>query len=284
MQIYHLVVFTRGYRTAFRNRTEYHTMWCALRRKFPVVLACVLMPDHIHLLVEAESFALAKRRLNAVTRNFARKFHHAPIWSEIEPRSDVTTSFHLLRAVRYIHLNPPRKHLASDPLNWEWSTHLDAVGAVAAPWIDLAAIERAVRIVFPKSKRPWREELHAYVSGDPSVNVNSTPYPALKESVVTSLAELARAVRVASRALDLRRTQRPSARRVFIHLAYLLGDPSYCALAKYLGLNQRTIGRLAARPLSRAEALQIQSARLVVSDSRIGTVPSEPATNEREYP
>jgi REP element-mobilizing transposase RayT len=171
MNQFHLVVFTRFRQLAFRSRLEYQAMWSSLREGFVAPLACVLMPDHLHLAIEAVDLGVAVRSLRDRVQALARRFRRGALWEELKEPEAIPNAQHLLRTIRYIHLNPCRRGLVRDPLEWEWSTHLDVLGAVAPAWVDLRRIEGLMRF----GRTPWRERFHAYVSGDPSVQVAGTP-------------------------------------------------------------------------------------------------------------
>jgi len=84
------------------------------------------------------------------------------VWASPPPPEAIPDEKHLRRTIRYVHLNPDRSHLVGDPLSWPWSTHRDATGLAMFPVIE--------RDAFPA-------RFHAYVSGDPTVNVDGTELP-----------------------------------------------------------------------------------------------------------
>src|SRR5690606_12336241 len=77
---------------------------------------------------------------------------------------------HIVRTIRYIHLNPCRASLCADPFEWEWSTHRDWTGAAAYPVVNLGSWSRAIGW----SARTCAQRLHAYVCTDPIVPQTST--------------------------------------------------------------------------------------------------------------
>ncbi|MCP4806384.1 MAG: hypothetical protein GY884_13655 [Proteobacteria bacterium] len=138
--------------------------------------------------------------------------------------------------LRYIHLNPCRAGLASDPLAWRWSTHRDLVGAVVDPWVPLDR---------------WAEwtsmdaaELHSYIASDPSTDVTGTPMPeaAIPSPIATRpLGDIARASIEATRGTpeDLRR--RTPTRHVFLHLAREQGWHDVGLLARACAMSKRGV-------------------------------------------
>jgi REP element-mobilizing transposase RayT len=118
-------------------------LWQRLRTMFPDVLAAVLMPDHLHLLLR-DLAEVAQQRLRDLVRALRRRNHAAADirWLPVEMPTSVPNAKHAARQVRYLHLNPCRDGLAYDPLAWPWSTHRDAVGAVAEPWVPAPMLAR----------------------------------------------------------------------------------------------------------------------------------------------
>jgi hypothetical protein len=207
------------------------------------------MPDHLHLIAPEPPTATLQARFVGILAAYAR-VQKRPIWSEIPPGEEIPNQDHLQRAVRYVHLNPCRERLVRDPLEWEWSTHRDAVGAAAPSWIG--------------SVGPG---FHAYVSGDPSVAVGGTPPPELGQPIA-SLAAIERAVMSATRRAEVGYRER----RQIVLLARRLGDPRREALARQLGVSPRTVSVYAKTPPSTAEEAALRAAQLLLSDPRFKEV------------
>jgi hypothetical protein len=154
---------------------------------------------------------------------------------------------HLLRSARYIHLNPCRAGLAKDPLEWEWSTHRDLVGAVANPWLDLARL----RELWRNPAQDFARSFHEYVSSDPSVKVAGTPLPELKgePKLAATLERVGEAVLQVLRAPNgaLRKKGAP-ARVLAAQVAERLGARDQRAIADWLAVSPRAVRGLLARP------------------------------------
>jgi REP element-mobilizing transposase RayT len=97
------------------------------------------MTNHIHLLVEvgeaplgrfmqrvASRYARFLQRSQETTGHLFERRYHAVL---------VDTERYLLDLVRYIHLNPVRGGLASDPADYRWSSHRDYLGRAHRPWV-----------------------------------------------------------------------------------------------------------------------------------------------------
>ncbi len=130
------------------------------------------MPDGLHLLIETGDPELERRRLVNVLSGFAQRFGKAS-WQEVPEPRVVPDRLHLERATRYIPLNPCRAGYVDDPLCWYWTTHRDLVGAVADPWVTPERLARALG----RRVSDFVERHHAYVSADPTVDVEGAPLP-----------------------------------------------------------------------------------------------------------
>lgn len=177
-ELLHLVARTAGGSRPFEHRSACADLWPRLGRTFDLV-ACVLMPNHVHLLVHADRDAAVRsfaRLLSAFRQRMRTPRRGAPLafaWEPLpRPEKVQFDRRHIARTVRYIHLNPSRDGLCSNPLEWEWSTHRDWIGAVARPCIDRDRWSRVMGRE-PGSCAHW---LHQYVTSDPSV-VDTRPLP-----------------------------------------------------------------------------------------------------------
>lgn len=235
----HLVVRARQGCRPLHDDGACRWLWGRLVAVFPDTLAAVLMPDHLHDIVEVDCPTGAQRALARVIAGFGRRFGAGRFAPVPEPAL-VPDRKHLLRQLRYVHLNPCRAGLAADPCEWVWSTHRDVIGAVAQPWVDIRWLARQVGAT-PVGFASW---FHGYVSGDPSVAVSGTraPIPAASVPVArVPLAEIAYAAAAATRAplQDLRR--RTAARRLFLWVAREQGWDRASELAAICAISRRAV-------------------------------------------
>jgi putative transposase len=101
------------------------------------MLAYCLMPNHLHLVVDAdvEQLSLAMQRVNGTYAQrfnrvhgfrghlFQGRFHSEPIRDEA----------HLPESIRYVILNPVRAGLCQRPEQWRWSSYRASIGLAAVP-------------------------------------------------------------------------------------------------------------------------------------------------------
>jgi REP element-mobilizing transposase RayT len=171
LELLHLVARAAAGARPFEHRLACADMWTRLGRTFELV-ACVLMPNHVHVLAQVERDAATRvfARVLSAFRRRMRALGTEPIefdWEPLpRPEKVQRDKRHIARTVRYIHLNPSRDNLCNNPLEWEWSTHRDWIGAVARPCVDRPQWARAMGCP-PRKCAEW---LHQYVSSDASVH------------------------------------------------------------------------------------------------------------------
>ena len=216
-------------------------LWHGLRKAFPMALAAILMPDHLHIILRALDMLAARRRLRAALRGAAWGLGRGT-WRPLEMPRVIPNLKHLRRQVRYIHLNPCRDDLVDDPLRWLWSTHRDVMGATLDPWVEPARLGEELR--WPS----WgfQDEFHHYVSSDPSVDVRGTPPPtrfANEAGSIPDLDQVIGAVSAASRQTASDTLETPASRRLFLSLAQAVGWTDASLLAEIAGVTRRTVER-----------------------------------------
>lgn len=196
----------------------------------PDPMALCLMPDPLHLLHSRD----VHRELGLALCAYARHRNHVrgtrgSVWRPQPPPDRVVGRVKERRSVRYVHLNPCRAGLVSDPLAWPWSTHRDRLGLTVSP---------RVRV----SRDP--EGFHAYVSSDPTVSVTGTPLPMFQDLVAPGgegLDQLRAAVSAVNRVSWLQVGERTPARRSWVRAARCLSPESTLVIAEHVGLTTRAV-------------------------------------------
>ena len=170
---YHLVARTHAGLSPFWERERALPLWLRLRAEFAQdCLAAVVMPNHIHLLIQSARPAHLKRQLACQLRAYTRElFPGRSLWQKIPPPELVRDRQKLESTIRYIHLNPCRKRYTQDPWHWEFSTLHDHSGWVPmhagmpGPWVRPEQIEcwlgRHIQL--------WAERHRQYIIQDPYV-------------------------------------------------------------------------------------------------------------------
>lgn len=99
-----------------------------------------LMGNHFHLLVRTPEPRLGEA-MRFITSTHARRFNHhhgtdGPLFRGRYRSLLVDSDAYLLVASRYIHLNPVRAGLVTEPEQYRWSSHPAFVGLAATPtWL-----------------------------------------------------------------------------------------------------------------------------------------------------
>lgn len=217
----------------FRTHLEAGALCRSLARAFPEQVACCLMPDHVHLLLPHPD---EERRLVRVKSGFARwrnahRGVRGRVWTDAPAPEPVVGEDKQRRAVRYVHLNPCRRHLVGDPLAWPWSTHRDRVGMAAFP------------VVTPVRDA---ERFHRHVSGDPTVAVDGTPLPTVRGGVF-GWQDVTEAVANVCRETDFDLSRRTPVRALVVQTAWAFGFGTRAEIARLAGIDPSTTHRLAAR-------------------------------------
>jgi REP-associated tyrosine transposase len=128
------------------------------------VLAYCFMPNHIHLVVDAEiaELSLAMHRVNGA---YAQRFNrvHGYRGHLFQGRFDakpIRDGAHLPGAVRYVLLNPVRAGLCDRPEHWRWSSYRASIGL--APSLRFLSRERLASALETSPARSGRV-LRAFV-------------------------------------------------------------------------------------------------------------------------
>lgn len=87
-----------------------------------------LMPNHVHLLLEAGKEGAISRFMQRVTLSHTRRFNlknksSGHVWQGRFKSILIETDGYYLQCARYIELNPMRAHLAKHPKDWRWSSY-----------------------------------------------------------------------------------------------------------------------------------------------------------------
>jgi len=125
---------------------------------------CCLMPNHVHLVLQAGAVPLSRamqnlsfrytRHVNVRERRFGHLFQGRYKAILVDAES------YLLELVRYVHLNPVRAGLADRPDAWRWSGHRAYLGRAAAPWL---TTEWVLSLLAPR-ERDARAAYRAFVA------------------------------------------------------------------------------------------------------------------------
>jgi putative transposase len=96
------------------------------------VIAYCLMPTHYHLMVRA-----MQKLLISYTKAINKRFERVgALFQGAFQAKPITSSSHLLHLCRYIHANPVKDGLVTDPSDWPYSNYLEWIGERDGTLID----------------------------------------------------------------------------------------------------------------------------------------------------
>lgn len=225
----HFVARTHGNLLIAHDVTEMSELFHRIRRSIPGIESLCVMPNHLHMLHARDVRARLASTLGGYVlwRNH-RRGESGGLFQPLPEGEPLVDAEKIRRAMRYVHLNPCRGRIACDPLAWPFSTHLDALGLARLP-------------LRPAVRDPV--QLHRYVSADPSVNVGGTDFPVLPRGDIP-LENLRAATSAAFRIpVGAVTSTRGPARATFLEAARELSGRSVPEIARFAGVNERTVYR-----------------------------------------
>lgn len=249
----------RGFKPMADPESAWWLMW-RLRLDFPFALAACLMPDHLHLITFTLDPIRVRTRMTRVLAQLTVRLGLRHLFEPVPTPEVIGNGRHLERLLRYVWLNPCRAKLVGDPLAWPWSTYRGVLGAEVDPWVSAEAVATAIG----RPRRDFASALHAYVTGDPSVDVTGSPLPALADGRAIPAVPL-EAVRAAALAATPWSTPWLRRRQV-VQLGAHQGWRDVEVLATASGLCPRSVRRALGREPDPA-------ARLCLSDARLELAP-----------
>jgi putative transposase len=92
-----------------------------LRYEFWVV-GYVVMPEHVHLLVSEPIDRPLANALLALKLSISKQSSQKPFWQSRYYDFNVFSARKRIEKLRYIHRNPVKRGLVSQPIGWRWSS------------------------------------------------------------------------------------------------------------------------------------------------------------------
>ena len=165
--LYHITARGNNRRRIFDDDEDYQKMLKLLteaKTKLPFYLyAYCLMPNHVHLLVERRQEAIGRvmhRLLTGYSRYYNRRYRRVGHLFQKRYKAILCqTDQYLAELVRYIHLNPVRARMVSDPASYRYSSHRVYLGLDEPRLVDIEPVLRH----FGGTKRLARERFELFV-------------------------------------------------------------------------------------------------------------------------
>jgi putative transposase len=94
-----------------------------VRRRYLFAIAgYVVMPEHVHLLVNEPRRALLSAAIQALKLSVSVRSRKRPFWQAHYYDFNVSEHEKFVEKLRYIHRNPVRRCLVERPEDWRWSS------------------------------------------------------------------------------------------------------------------------------------------------------------------
>ncbi|MGA7241944.1 MAG: transposase, partial [Terracidiphilus sp.] len=86
------------------------------------VAGYVVMPEHVHLLVNEPGRGLLSRTIQALKLSVSMRSREALFWQAHYYDFNVSSHQKFVEKLRYIHRNPVKRGLVANPEDWKWSS------------------------------------------------------------------------------------------------------------------------------------------------------------------
>jgi putative transposase len=141
-----MLVYVKGERIRYQQTGEFHflTFSCFHRRLYLSTVAAmelfedalervrqrylfvvggyVVMPEHVHLLVNEPQRGLLSRAVQAFKLSVSLRSRERPFWQAHYYDFNISSHEKFVEKLRYIHRNPVRRGLVAKPEDWKWSS------------------------------------------------------------------------------------------------------------------------------------------------------------------
>ena len=142
---YHIYNRGTGKTTLFQEPTNYQFVTEKLkkysRENQVTVIAFCLMPNHYHFMVrqdgDKEAGNIPQSVFNSYSKAYNKKYSRSGTLFEGRFRAKpILTSSHLQHLCRYIHGNPVKDGLVTDPIDWPYSNYASWLGQRDTYFVD----------------------------------------------------------------------------------------------------------------------------------------------------
>jgi putative transposase len=94
-----------------------------MRQRYGFLVAgYVVMPEHVHVLLSEPKTALLSRAIQALKLSVSVQCRERPFWQPRYYDFNVWSERKRVEKLRYIHRNPIKRGLVSQPADWLWSS------------------------------------------------------------------------------------------------------------------------------------------------------------------
>jgi putative transposase len=124
---FHFITFScyrrRSYLGRALTRNLFESALERIRKRYDfVVLGYVVMPEHIHLLVNEPQIGPLDRAIQALKLSVTVRQQQRPFWQPRYYDFNVWNPEKTTEKLRYMHRNPVKRGLVTKPEDWAWSS------------------------------------------------------------------------------------------------------------------------------------------------------------------
>jgi REP element-mobilizing transposase RayT len=148
--LYHVITRGNNRQRIFESTTDYEeflSLLASQKVRLPFFLyAYCLMPNHVHLLIERQIDSIG-RIMHGLLTGYCQSFNrrHQRVGHLLQGRHKAIlcqSDRQLAELVRYIHLNPVRANIVSNPEQYKYSAHRAYLGMAPAGIVDVDPVLR----------------------------------------------------------------------------------------------------------------------------------------------
>ncbi|MGA9584656.1 MAG: transposase [Terracidiphilus sp.] len=124
---FHFITFSCYHRRPYLGRASTRNLFESalerIRKRYDfVVLGYVIMPEHVHLLVNEPKNGTLDRAIQALKLSVTVRQKQRPFWQTRYYDFNVWNPEKTTEKLRYMHRNPVKRGLVSRPEDWAWSS------------------------------------------------------------------------------------------------------------------------------------------------------------------
>lgn len=167
---YHIINRGNNHQPIFFSKKDYQFFLESMelaKEKYPCkIYSYILMPNHIHLLLESikegEKLAYFMKHITQRHAQYINRYYKrtGTLWEGRFKSSPVSTDHYLQACSRYIELNPVRAGLIKTPEEYEYSSYRAKIGLKGIKWLDYDPLYLGLGRTEKERQRKYQEWIH----------------------------------------------------------------------------------------------------------------------------
>jgi len=187
---YHVLARGNNKQVVFKDEQDYKVYISRIKRyqkRYNFILyAYVLMPNHVHLLIETGAMPLSKI-MQGIQQSYTIYFHkkYNSVGHLFQGRYKAILcerEMYLLELVRYIHLNPVRAGLVDNPDDYAWSSHPVYLGYCNQDFVN----KDFILIMFSEAECSAKNLYHKFIRDGLNIGHRKEFYDTVNQSYLGS--------------------------------------------------------------------------------------------------